>query len=253
MDHPPPAGASRVPWGIPTDDPSPFADEPSYEELKEFVAALQLLAEQQAAEGAELREEVSVLKEKIDVLARTIAELEKKLGRSSQNSSMPPSSDIFAKPAKEESPNRKARRAMGRKPGKQPGAPGAHLAQVADPDEVVPHAPETCRCCGADLSGARLVNEEVRQVFEIPTPKIVVTEHRVYKLRCSCGEMNEGSFPPLTRAPTTYVLLGWRSIPESATRLRSSQCRGGRPRAARWGADRASQQSQSTEPDRKPG
>ena len=93
---------------------------------------------------------------------------------------------------------------MGRKPGKQPGAPGAHLAQVADPDHVTPHAPETCRCCGSDLSGAQLVNEEVRQVFEIPTPKIVVTEHRVYKLRCSCGEMNEGSFPPLTRAPTTY-------------------------------------------------
>ena len=83
MDHLPPAGASRVPWGIPIDDPSPFADEPSYEELKEFVAALQVLAEQQAAEGAELRDEVSELKEKIDVLARTIAELEKKLGRSS--------------------------------------------------------------------------------------------------------------------------------------------------------------------------
>ncbi|MHB1549416.1 MAG: hypothetical protein ACYCX8_11865 [Acidimicrobiales bacterium] len=51
--------------------------------MKEFVAALQVLAEQQAAEGAELRDEVSELKEKIDVLARTIAELEKKLGRSS--------------------------------------------------------------------------------------------------------------------------------------------------------------------------
>ncbi len=168
------------------------------------MAALQLLTVQQAAEKAGLQEEVSALKEKIGVLARIIAELEKKLGRNSQNSSMPPSSDIFAKPAKEESPNRKARRAMGRKPGKQPGAPGAHLAQVADPDHVVPHAPETCRCCGADLSGAQLVDEEVRQVFEIPTPRIVVTEHRVYKLRCSCGEINEGSFPPEARAPASY-------------------------------------------------
>ncbi len=80
------------------------------------------------AENSALREEVSALKDRIDVMARTIAELEKKLGRDSSNSSMPPSSDIFAKPAKEESPKRKARRAMGRKPGKQPGAPGAHLA-----------------------------------------------------------------------------------------------------------------------------
>jgi transposase len=163
-----------------------------------------LLTERQAAEKAELLEEVSALKEKIEVLARTIAELEKKLGRNSKNSSMPPSSDIFAKPAKEESPNRKARRAMGRKPGKQPGAPGAHLAQVENPDHVVPHAPETCTSCGADLSGAELVDEEVRQVFEIPEPKIVVTEHRVYKLRCRCGAVSEGEFPPEARAPASY-------------------------------------------------
>ena len=70
------------------------------------MAALQLLTEQQAAEKAELQEKVSALKEKFGVLARIIAELEKKLGRNSQNSSMPPSSDIFARPAKEESPNR---------------------------------------------------------------------------------------------------------------------------------------------------
>lgn len=97
------------------------------------------------AENAALREEVAVLqrelsafKGQIETMARTIAELEKKLGRNSKNSSMPPSSDIFTKPAKEESPNRKARRAMGRKPGKQPGAPGAHLAPVEDPDECRP-------------------------------------------------------------------------------------------------------------------
>ena len=37
-----------------------------------------------------------------------------------------------------------------------------------------------------------------------PDPRIVVTEHRVYKLRCSCGEINEGSFPPEARAPASY-------------------------------------------------
>jgi transposase len=189
---------------IPIDDSSPFADEPSYEELRELVAALQLLTEHQAAENAALQQELSAFKHHVETMARTIAALEKKLGRNSQNSSLPPSSDMFSKPAKEESPNRKARRAMGRKPGKQPGAPGAHLAQVDDPDHIVPHRPEACRCCGADLSGAELIDEEVRQVFETPVPKIVVTEHRVYKLRCVCGEMNEGSFPPEARAPASY-------------------------------------------------
>jgi len=174
------------------------------EDLARENAALRAENVTLSAQNAALREKVSALEEKIEVMARTIAALEKKLGRNSQNSSMPPSSDTFAKPAREESPNRKARRAMGRKPGKQPGAPGSHLAQVDDPTEVVPHRPETCSCCGADLSAAALVGEEVRQVFEIPTPKIVVTEHRVYKLRCACGEMNEGSFPPEARAPATY-------------------------------------------------
>jgi transposase len=155
-------------------------------------------------EVAGLRQQLSAFKHEVEAMTRTIAALEKKLGRNSQNSSMPPSSDMFTRPAKEESPNRKARRALGRKPGKQPGAPGAHLAQVDDPTEVVPHRLEVCSCCGADLSAAELVGEEVRQVFEIPEPKIVVTEHRVYKLRCSCGEMNEGEFPPEARAPASY-------------------------------------------------
>jgi hypothetical protein len=65
-----------------------------------------------------LRTENSELRVQIELLATKITGLEKKLGRNSSNSSMPPSSDVFSKPAKPESPNRKARRAMGRKPGK---------------------------------------------------------------------------------------------------------------------------------------
>jgi len=149
------------------------------------------------AENASLREEVSAL-------AHKITGLEKKLGRNSSNSSLPPSSDRFVKPPKPESPNRKARRALGRRPGKQPGTPGAHLAQVQDPDEVVVHVPETCTCCGADLAGAEFVSQEVRQVFEVPQPTIVVTEHRTYKVRCFCGQTNEATFPPEARAPACY-------------------------------------------------
>jgi len=94
---------------------------------------------------------------------------------------------------------------MGRNPGKQPGAPGAHLAQVPDPDDVIIHPiPETCSGCGADLVGAEVVGEEVRQVFEVPEPKITVTEHRVYKVICPCGQHNEAAFPPEARAPASY-------------------------------------------------
>ncbi|EQD72344.1 transposase IS66, partial [mine drainage metagenome] len=109
--------------------------------------------------------EISRLTGLTETQNRKIAELERKIGRNSSNSSLPPSSDRFA-PAKMESPNRKARRAMGRSPGKQSGADGKHLAQVEVPDEVIIHEPETCSACGADLTGAEIVSEEVRQVFD---------------------------------------------------------------------------------------
>ncbi|MDA8072286.1 MAG: hypothetical protein M0Z82_12000 [Actinomycetota bacterium] len=47
--------------------------------------------------------------------------------------------------------------ALDRVPGEQPGAPGAHLAAVTDPDEVVVGRPRACTCCGADLS-VKLLN-----------------------------------------------------------------------------------------------
>ncbi len=47
---------------------------------------------------------------------------------------MPPSPERFSKPP---APARAERRAAARKQGKQPGAPGKHLAQVTDPDQVI--------------------------------------------------------------------------------------------------------------------
>src|SRR5215217_4418236 len=67
-------------------------------------------------------------------LKARITELERRLGRDSSNSSKPPSSDGLRKPARAE--QRTGERAERRRPGKLPGASGAHLAQVAEPDEV---------------------------------------------------------------------------------------------------------------------
>jgi hypothetical protein len=77
--------------GIPPDDPSPFDDTPSCEELTELVAALQLLNEQQSARMEELEELNRLLKARID-------DLEVRLGRNPRNSSMPPSSELFSNP-----------------------------------------------------------------------------------------------------------------------------------------------------------
>jgi transposase len=88
----------------------------------------------------------------IAALQARVVELERRLGRDSSNSSKPPSSDGLRKPSRaerdaEEQPER-------RRPGKQPGAPGAHLAQVAEPEEVAWYTPDRCGGCGATLTDA---------------------------------------------------------------------------------------------------
>jgi len=111
-----------------------------------------------------------------------VAELERRLGKDSSNSSKPPSSDGLRKPRRVE--RRAAERAV-RRPGKQPGAPGTHLAQVARPDEVVEHVPDRCGKCNADLVDAPVVGVETRQVFDLPRLRLGVVEHRAERRRCA--------------------------------------------------------------------
>jgi uncharacterized coiled-coil protein SlyX len=107
-----------------------------------------IIAELRAANAA-LRAQVAALEAANAALEARVAELERRLGQDSSNSSKPPSQDGLRKPTRlpRGDPG-------GRRPGKQPGAAGAHLAQVAEPDEVVVHAPERCAGCGAGLADA---------------------------------------------------------------------------------------------------
>jgi transposase len=134
-------------------------------------------------------------------LKRRVADLEERLGRTPRNSSMPPSAELFTKPT---SPSRAERRAAGKKQGKQPGAPGTHLAQVADPDVILHHVPEACTSCGCGLDGADVVDVESRQVFDLPSMALFVTEHRVERRRCSCGSTTKATFPDGATAPACY-------------------------------------------------
>ncbi len=78
--------------------------------------------------------------ETISQLQARVAELEAALARDSKVSSKPPSTDTLSQRKKQvEARGGKAKGK--RRPGKQPGAPGRHLAQVAEPDEVVEHVP----------------------------------------------------------------------------------------------------------------
>jgi len=91
-----------------------------------------------------------------------------------------------------------------RPPGKQPGADGRHLSQVADPDEVVLYEPHSCGVCGFSLVDASLVQTETRQVADLPSMRLVWTEHRSRRRRCSCGHVTAGVFPQGVLAPAQY-------------------------------------------------
>jgi uncharacterized coiled-coil protein SlyX len=87
---------------------------------------LEAIVTVQAAVIAELRAVNAEQARLIAQLQGRVAELERRLAKDSWNSSKPPSSDGLAKrPA-----STRQRRTGGRRPGKQPGTPGAHLAQV---------------------------------------------------------------------------------------------------------------------------
>ena len=102
------------------------------------------------------------------------------------------------------SPIGRPARAAGRRQGEQPGTEGKHLARVADPDEVVGHAPAACESCSADLTDAELVGTERRQVFDLPEIRLHVTEHVVERRRCACGCETKALFPAAVTAPACY-------------------------------------------------
>lgn len=136
----------------------------------------------------------------IQALAARVEELEARLGKNSQNSSRPPSSDNpFTKP-----PPRSLRKVSGRRPGKQPGERGGRLEPRPEPDEVVVHVPQACVGCGSSLASGAVVAGQARQVFDLPPIRPRVVEHRVQHRRCGCGTVTAADFPAEATGPTCY-------------------------------------------------
>ncbi|MDQ6851669.1 MAG: DUF6444 domain-containing protein [Actinomycetota bacterium] len=152
---------------------------------------------------AELVAVVSEQAARIAELEALVAELRARLDQNSQNSSKPPSSDGYAKPAANK--KRSLRRRSGRKPGGQPGHQGHHLERREDPDRTVLHPVEACECCGRDLTDAPITESQSRQVFDLPEmPRLDCVEHWIQKRRCECGHLASSAFPVGVTAPVCY-------------------------------------------------
>lgn len=133
----------------------------------------------------------------IKKLEERVDELERQLGQNSNNSSKPPSSDGLRKPTNLRTP--------GGKKGAPKGHNGTTLRFTAQPDEVITHALTTCTGCSASLEHMESQRYEKRQVFDLPPPRIWITEHRAEKKCCpACGLQQRAAFPEQVKAPTQY-------------------------------------------------
>jgi len=167
----------------------PQPDQPSYEELAAQVAELKAVVAEQAA--------------LIGVLRAEVAALRRQAGRDSSSSSQPPSQDSPAAKAKARAGSRRAR--PGRPQGGQKGHPGASLAWAARPEQTLAVEPGTCGGCGADLAGAAGRVASAVQVLDIPPAALTVTEYRMMRRTCGCGQVTTAPPPPgVTGGPVCY-------------------------------------------------
>lgn len=139
--------------------------------------------------------------EKVTVqLTTRVNYLEDMHSKDSHNSHKPPSSDGYQKPAP-----KSQRKRSGKKSGGQTGHAGKTLQMVDHPDDVVYHHVDSCENCGHSLHEVAPKGTEIRQVFDIPSVKIKVTEHQADSKVCPrCQHTTRGIFAEGVRQPVQY-------------------------------------------------
>ena len=151
------------------------------------------------AENVALRAENVALRAECQGLRDEVQSLKEQIAKDSHNSSKPPSSDGLSKPKP------KSLRPPSELPtGGQPGHPGHTLRMVDKPDHTVRHAVERCKACGRSLAKQAPDRVERHQVFDLPEPKLEVTEHQSEVKTCACGCVNRAAFPAEAAAPVQY-------------------------------------------------
>lgn len=131
-------------------------------------------------------------------MARRVAELEAlvrklsaKAGRTSRNSSSPPSSDPpWARPRP---PGADGKRRRGAQPGREKTE--RKLKPTDEVDEIQTCRPDCCRKCGQMLEGSD-PDPRRHQTTEIPPIRPHVTEYHLHRLTCgTCGASTRAELP----------------------------------------------------------
>jgi transposase len=151
------------------------------------------------------RQRIEELEAQVSDLQSQVRTLQNRLDQNSTNSHKPPSSDLY----KKTSPG--LPRLKGRKPGGQPGHKGDTLKMISEPDHIEVITPEQC-CCGCSLAHIEKHIIERRQVFDLPEPRLEVTEYQLGACSCpDCGRLVRATFPEEVPAAVQYG-FGVRSL-----------------------------------------
>jgi transposase len=143
------------------------------EELCQLIQSLGTAVQEQEAALSEVQAEIAALKEKYEVPRKT-----------SENSSIPPSTQPKARREKTGSSRQGAR----------PGHQGISRCR-REPDRIMECEPVCCEACGADLHEAKRQLIAQQQVVELPAIKAEVVELRRYRRTCSCGHCQDDRYP----------------------------------------------------------
>lgn len=158
--------------------------------------SLEVTEEMIARQPPEAQAIILALLAHIAALEKRVAELEARLNRSPQNSSLPPSTQHpHAKPP---SAKPKSKRNRGGQPGHLRHERALIPAEQCD--GIVPLKPTACRRCGQRFNGRDRFRADLdplrHQVWELPEIEPIVTEYQRHRLTCcGCGETTCAELP----------------------------------------------------------
>src|SRR5271168_1154574 len=153
----------------------------------------------------ELQALIEGLRSEIAALKQEVADLRRQLGKDSHNSSKPPSSDGLGKKPRIAGSLRGATGSSEKKSGGQAGHKGDTLRRVDTPDVIKRHNASCCAHCRAKLTAAMASGVEKRQVFDLPEPRLEVTEHQAQIYTCAhCHGATKAAFPEGVTSPVQY-------------------------------------------------
>src|SRR5947209_3880750 len=176
--------------------------------LGEQVAQRDARIQQQDRLLCQQSQQMQQMQAQIAALTQQVKDLQERLAKDSHNSSLPPSSDRFVRQPKS------LRTKSEKKPGGQEGHPGTTLRFAEVPDEVIEHRVTVCASCQHDLREVEACVTLRRQVVDMPSPRLIVQEHRAEQKQCPrCQHITLASFPTAVAAPIQYgPLIGAAAV-----------------------------------------